>query len=277
MTTRIDETRRRIVLAGLAAAPLLRAAAAAPNSSQMTFADIAIKLDAKPESISMRASDTAVIVVDMQNDFGSKGGMFDLAGIDLAGIQKVVAPISRVLASARNAGIKVIYLKMAFRPDLSDLGAPGSVNRVRHLKMNVGKVVRAPDGRESRILIRDTWSSDILAELKPSEHDIQVYKSRFSGFYETDLHATLTKLGIKHLIFTGCTTSICVESTVRDAMFRDYLPILLADCMSEPIGGKFARSNHEASLLSVEVLFGWVSSSDQFVTALGHSAAADRA
>lgn len=277
MTTRIDETRRRIVLAGLAVAPLLRAAAAAPNASQITSGGIAVKLDAKPESISIRASDTAVIVVDMQNDFGSKGGMFDLAGIDITGIQKVVAPTSRVLASARNAGIKVIYLKMAFRPDLSDLGAPGSVNRVRHLRMNVGKVVRAPDGKESRILIRDTWNSDILAELKPSEHDILVYKSRFSGFYETDLHATLTKLGIKHLIFTGCTTSICVESTVRDAMFRDYLPILLADCMSEPIGQKSARSNHEASLLSVEVLLGWVSSSDQFVTALGHSAAADRA
>ncbi|MDP9066655.1 MAG: cysteine hydrolase [Pseudomonadota bacterium] len=234
-------------------------------------------MDAKPEGISMRGFDTAVVVVDMQNDFGSKGGMFDLAGIDITGIQRVVAPTRQVLAAARKAGIKIIYLKMAFRPDLSDIGAPGSVNRVRHSRMNVGKVVRAPDGKESRILIRDTWSSDILPELEPSEHDIVVYKSRFSGFYETDLHATLTKLGIKHLIFTGCTTSICVESTVRDAMFRDYLPVLLADCMSEPIGEKFARSNHEASLLSAEVLLGWVSSAEQFIAALGNPAARGRA
>jgi ureidoacrylate peracid hydrolase len=272
-----NNQRRRLMLAAMASVPIVKTSAFASEHIPSSTALRAIKLDAKPESISMSAFDTAVIVVDMQNDFGSKGGMFDLAGIDITGIQKVVAPTGRVLASARKAGIKIIYLKMAFRPDLSDLGAPDSVNRVRHLKMNVGKVVRAPDGKESRILIRDTWSSDILPELKPSEHDILVYKSRFSGFYETDLHATLTKLRIKHLIFTGCTTSICVESTVRDAMFRDYLPILLADCMSEPIGEKFARSNHEASLLSAEVLLGWVSNSAQFIAALGYSAAADRA
>jgi ureidoacrylate peracid hydrolase len=265
-----NENRRQILFAGLAAAPLC-AMAAKLNSGRDVGGDI--KLDAKPESISMRASDTAVIVVDMQNDFGFKGGMFDLAGIDITGIQKVVAPTGRVLASARKAGMKIVYLKMAFRPDLSDLGAPGSVNRVRHLKMNVGKIVRSPDGNESRILIRDTWNTDILSELKPSDHDIIVYKSRFSGFYETDLHAILTKLKIKHLIFTGCTTSVCVESTVRDAMFRDYLPILISDCMSEPIGEKFARSNHDASLLSAEVLLGWVSSSDKFIAALGSSMA----
>jgi ureidoacrylate peracid hydrolase len=277
MRIKTDESRRQILLVGLAAVHHLRAMAAGPKSSQDAGGNMAFKLDAKPESISMRVSETAVIVVDMQNDFGSKGGMFDLAGIDITGIQKVVAPTGRVLACARKAGIKIVYLKMAFRPDLSDLGAPGSVNRVRHLKMNVGKFVRAPDGKESRILIRDTWNSDILSELKPSDHDILVYKSRFSGFYETGLHATLTKLGIKHLIFTGCTTSICVESTVRDAMFRDYLPILISDCMSEPIGEKFARSNHEASLLSAEVLFGWVSSSDKFIAALGPSTGAESA
>jgi nicotinamidase-related amidase len=64
---------------------------------------------------------------------------------------------------------------------------------------------------------------------------------------------------------TPCTTSICVESTVRDAMFRDYLCVLLADCMSEPIGNSLARSNHDASLLSTEVLLGWTSDSNQFL------------
>lgn len=73
---------------------------------------------------------------------------------------------------------------------------------------------------------------------------------------------------IKYLIITGCTTSICVESTVRDAMFRDYLCVLLADCMNEPIGYGLSRSNHDASLLTTEVLLGWVSGSDQFIKAL---------
>ena len=116
-------------------------------------------------------------------------------------------------------------------------------------------------------MIRDTWDTDIVSELKPQSNDIVLYKTRFSGFYQTDLDATLKKLGIKYLIVTGVTTSICVESTVRDAMFRDYLCVLLKDCMSEPIGHDLPRTNHEASLLNAEVLLGWVSDSEQFVKA----------
>ena len=227
-----------------------------------------VSLDARPEPIAIDTASTAVIVVDMQNDFGAKGGLFDRAGIDISGIQKVIAPTSQVLASARNAGVKIIYLKMGFRPDLSDLGAPDSVNRVRHLRAGVGQTMRAPDGRESRMLIRDTWNTDIVPELKPQADDVILYKTRFSGFYETDLDATLKKLGIQYLIITGCTTSICVESTVRDAMFRDYLCILLADYMSEPIGYDLPRSNHEASLWAIQMLFGWVAGSDEFIRAL---------
>jgi ureidoacrylate peracid hydrolase len=227
-----------------------------------------MNLDAKPESITLDAARTAVIVVDMQNDFGSKGGMFDRAGIDISGIQRAVGPTAKVLAAARRAGIKVVYLKMGYKPDLSDLGAPNSVNRVRHLHLGVGQKITTPDGKESRILIRDTWNTDIVPELRPHVGDEVIYKTRFSGFYETDLDAHLRKLRVTHLLFTGCTTSICVDSTVRDAMFRDYLPILLADCLSEPIGDALPRSNHAASLFSAEVLLGWVSDSERFLKAL---------
>ncbi len=229
-----------------------------------------VRISAKPEPIAIDTAKTAVIVVDMQNDFGSKGGMFDRAGIDISGIQKVIGPTGKVLASARGAGVKIIYLKMGFRPDLSDLGSPDSPNRVRHLRFGVGQTVRAPDGRESRILIRDTWNTDIVPELKPQADDVVMYKHRFSGFYQTDLDSTLKKLGINYLIITGCTTSVCVEATVRDAMFRDYLCVLLTDCMSQPTLGKsLPRSNHDASLVNIEENFGWVSGSDEFIGALG--------
>jgi ureidoacrylate peracid hydrolase len=165
---------------------------------------------------------------------------------------------------ARKWDMHVIYLKMAFLPDLSDIGAADSVNRVRHLALGVGREVTAPDGRPSRILIRDTWNSDIVSELKPRATDTVIYKSRFSGFYKTDLDDRLKELGIRHLVVVGCTTSICVESTVRDAMFRDYHCVLLEDCMDEPIGHDFARSNHAASLLSVQTLLGSVSDSIAF-------------
>jgi len=228
-----------------------------------------VKLDAKPEPITIDAAKTAVIVVDMENDFGSKGGMFDRAGIDISIIQKAIVPTVKVLAAARQAGVKIIYLKMGYHEDLSDLGSEESPNRVRHLRiMHVGDTINAPDGSKSRILIRDTWNTDIVPELKPQAGDIVIYKTRFSGFYQTDLNATLKRLGKKYLIITGCTTSICVESTVRDAMFRDYSSVVLEDCTAEPIGYGLPRSNHEASILSIQTSLGWVSSSDNFIKAL---------
>jgi ureidoacrylate peracid hydrolase len=255
----------RFIVVGLVGGQLyipFRAASAAEPNSEM------VMLDAKPEPIAIDPARSAVIVVDMENDFAAKGGMFDRAGVDISGAQKVIAPTAKVLAAARQAGLKIIYLKMGYRPDLSDLGAIDSVNRTRHLKFGVGQKIQAPDGRESRLLIRDTWNTDIVPELKPHASDIVIYKTRFSGFYQTDLDATLKKFGIKYLIVTGVTTSICVESTVRDAMFRDYLCVMLRDCMSEPIGHDLPRTNHEASLLNAEVMLGWVSDSEQVIKAL---------
>jgi len=227
-----------------------------------------VKFDAKPEPTAIDIAKTAVIVVDMQNDFGAKGGLLDLAGIDISGIRKAIDPTATVLASARQAGIKIVYLKMGFHPDLSDLGSEGSPNRVLHLRFGVGKSIHAPDGRESRILIRDTWNTDIVPELKPQADDLVVYKHRFSGFYQTDLDAILKQLGVKYLIITGCTTSICVESTIRDAFFRDYSCVLLKDCTHEPMGYGLTRSNYEATLFLIQGGFGWVSASDELIKAL---------
>jgi len=210
----------------------------------------------------------------MQNDFGSPGGMFASAGIDIAPIQAVVGPIGRVLRCARRAGLSVIYLKMEFRPDLSDLGAPDSPNAVKHRLLRVGQTITTPDGSEGRFLIKGTWNTAIIEELTPQEGDIVVSKQRFSGFYGTELDTVLKTLGVTNLIFTGCTTSVCVESTLRDAAFRDYRCILLADCTAEPIGADLPRTNHDATLLVTQVLFGWVSDSASFAEAFAPELAA---
>jgi ureidoacrylate peracid hydrolase len=230
-----------------------------------------ITIEAKPEPITIDTAQTAVIVVDMQNDFCSKGGMFDRAGIDISVVEKAVGPTRKVLSAARDAAIKIVYLKMGFRPDLSDLGENDSPNRVRHLHFGVGQQSFAPDGRQGRFLIRDTWNTDVIEELRPQAEDVVLYKHRFSGFYQTELDDVLRRLGMRNLIFTGCTTSVCVDSTIRDAMFRDYRCVLLADCTGEPIGVELARSNHEASILTIQMLFGWASSSERFVSAIGAS------
>lgn len=228
-----------------------------------------VTIEARPEALTLEPSGTAVIVVDMQNDFGAEGGMFDRAGIPISGIQTAVAPTARVLDAARGAGMQIVYLKMQFEPDLSNAGDADAPNFVAHRRLGVGDPGQAPDGREGRILIRDTWNTEILPQLAPQDGDLIVPKHRYSGFFGTNLDTILRERGIASLIFTGCTTSVCVESTVRDAFFRDYRCLLLEDCTAEPIGGDLARSNHEASVLVIETLFGWVSDSAAFKAALG--------
>jgi ureidoacrylate peracid hydrolase len=241
---------------------------------------LSVNLDARPQSILLPLSQTAVLVVDMQNDFGVKGGHFDRAGIELSGIRATIPPTARVLASARSIRVPVVYIKVGLRPDLSDLYQPGSPLRDRWLAYGVGDRTRSPDGRESRVLIRDTWNTDIVDELKPEPGDIEVYKHGYSGFHETELDAVLKGLGVKYLIVTGCTTSVCVETTIRDAHSRDYYCVLLEDCTAEPIGhgakgyigvpgagNSGGGANYQATLVLVQTIFGWVSNSESVVNA----------
>jgi ureidoacrylate peracid hydrolase len=234
-----------------------------PGDTSKMYENIYVK--AKPDSIAINIAETAVIVVDMENDFASKGGLMDKIG-DISMIQNIISPSERVLAAARNAGINIIYLKMGYNSDLSDIGSQESPNKLKqHPKARIGDTIDAPDGSRGRILIRDTWNTAIINELKPKENDIVLYKTRFSGFYNTQLDSILKQLDKKYLVVIGCTTSVCVESTVRDAMYRDYASIVLEDCVAEPIGFELSRKNHDASLLIIERLFGWVSNSGEFI------------
>jgi ureidoacrylate peracid hydrolase len=216
------------------------------------------QIKAVPEPVEIDPSRTALIVIDMQNAFGSEGGMFDKAGIDISGIQQAVAPTAAAVEAARRVGIKVVWIKMGFQPDLSDLGAEDVPNGFLFLHLGV------KDG----VLTRDQWGTDVVDELTPEEGEPVVYKTRFSAFYRTDLDELLRGYGAKHLIITGCTTSICVESTIRDAFFRDYHCILLEDCAAEPMGRNLSRSNHEATVMLIERIFGSVSTSTDFINAV---------
>jgi ureidoacrylate peracid hydrolase len=227
-----------------------------------------VTIDARPESLQVDPSHTAVIVVDMQNDFGAEGGMFHRAGIPIAGIQAAVAPTAQTVAVARGAGIQIIYLTMEFEADLSDAGDEDAPNFLIHRRLGLGDPMQAPDGSEGRILIKHTWNTEILPALAPEDGDIVVSKHRFSGFFETELEAILKDRGITSLVFTGCTTSVCVDATLREAFFRDYRCLLLEDCTAEPIGSDMPTTNHAASVRVIETLFGWVSESASFQGAL---------
>jgi ureidoacrylate peracid hydrolase len=227
-----------------------------------------ITVDARPEPLEIDPDRSAVLVVDMQNDFGAPGGMFDRAGIDISGIAAAAEATRPVLVAARAAGIPVVYVNMGHAPDLSDVGPTDGPHAIRHLRLHIGERMVAPDGSEGRILVRDTWNTRNVASLAPEPGDVVVSKHRYSGFFETELDHVLRGLGAKYLIVTGCTTSVCVESTVRDAMFRDYTCVVLEDCSAEPIGAE----NHAASLRVIERLMGWVSTADVVCAALAPQA-----
>lgn len=156
---------------------------------------------------------------------------------------------------------------------MSNVGPEDGPHWIKHLPLRAGEEVLAPDGSRGRILVEGTWNTRILEELQPEPGDVVISKHRYSGFFGTTLDEVLRDLGVKHLIVTGCTTSICVESTVRDAMFRDYKCLVLEDCTAEPLGSDLPRTNHQASLLNIESLLGWVSSSEAVLRALEQSLA----
>src|SRR4051795_10371754 len=171
-----------------------------------------LTVPARPFPFELGPTRTAVIVVDMQNDFGSPGGMFERAGVDISSIQAIVPNVAAVLSAARGASIPVVYLKMAFKPDLSDAGFPSAPNWLRHAHFHPGDEGTDPNGQPSRILIRDTWNTEIVDELAPRESDPIVYKSRFSGFYQTEVGDLLNASGIERLIVVRAPTSVCVDS-----------------------------------------------------------------
>jgi len=211
-------------------------------------------LDARPEPLTLDLALTALIVVDMQNAFATQGGMFDMAGHDISGAAPVTDLHKRLLPAARAAGVQVIYLQMSFRPDLSDAGGPGSPAYHKELAL---RMMRERPELSGTLLIDGSWDAQIVDGLEPQDGDIVIRKSRYNGFTGTDLDAILKARGIRHLLFTGIATNVCVESTARSAFFNEFWPILISDAMNHA-GPDFTRA---ATLWNFENVLGWVTDS----------------
>ncbi len=220
-----------------------------------------VTLTARPEPVDIDLSRTAVVVVDMQNSFVSKDGMFDLAGKDISGAPKVVEVNRRLLDACRRAGVKVIYLQMTYKTDLSDAGGPDSPNYHKELAL---VLMRNRPALEGKLLIENTWDWQIVDALTPEAGDRVVTKTRYSGFCRTGLAERLRGDGIRNLLFTGVATNVCVESTAQDAFFEEFWPILVEDAMNHS-GPDF---NRQATLWAFEHVFGWVTTSEALIGAL---------
>jgi len=220
-----------------------------------------VTIDAKPEPLEVDLGRTAVIVVDMQNAFVSRGGMFDIAGRDLSSAEGVIENNRRMIDAARKAGCKIVYLKMSYDPDYSNSGGPESPNW--HKELGLVMMRKNPE-YWGRFVTKGSWDEEICDELKPEPGDIIVRKQRYSGFAGTNLDLILKTYRIKYCLYTGVATNVCVESTLRDGYFLDYWPILISDAVNHS-GPAVTR---EATLWNVETLFGWVVTTDDFLKAL---------
>ncbi len=215
----------------------------------------------RPHSVEVDPRSAAVLVVDMQNAFASKGGMFDLSGMDISGSETVIRVIKDVLDGARAAGRSIVYLQMGSDRDLSTAGGPESPNPQKELALLLMK--KRPD-LIGKVLTEGEWDWEVIDELRPEPGDLVINKTRYSGFCGTPLDSSLRTRGIKTLFFTGIATNICVESTLRDAFFLDYWPILLRDGTMQA-GPPMLQ---EATIQNVELALGWTLSSPEFLQTL---------
>ncbi len=220
-----------------------------------------VSITAAPESVAIDPSATAFVVVDMQNAFATKGGMLDLAGQDISYAPTVIEVHKKLLAAGRQAGVKVIYLAMTYDKELINAGGPESPNY--HKEFGTVLMRNQPE-MSGTVLVDDTWDWQIVDDLAPHPGDLLVKKFRYSGFVGTNLDNYLRSEGIRNLLFTGIATNVCVESTARDAFFREYWPIMIEDAMTH-VGPEFCQ---QATLWNFEHLFGWVSNSAAVIHAL---------
>jgi len=226
------------------------------------LSDDTIMLPARPEPIPVSVSGTAVIVVDMQNAYASPGGYLDLAGFDISGAAKVIANTRAVLQTARAAGVPVIYFQNGWDPDYVEAGGPGSPN---FHKSNALKTMRAHPELQGKLLARGTWDYALVDALAPEPGDIVLSKTRYSGFFNSQLDSVLRSRGIRTLVFVGIATNVCVESTLRDGFFLEYFGVVLEDATHQA-GPEFVQ---QAALYNIEKFFGWVSTVADFKGAFG--------
>jgi len=218
------------------------------------------KMIAEPEALEIDLGRSAVIVVDMQNAFVSKGGMFEARGFDIVSIHRVIEPIRIICDKAREKKVKVIYIAHVLSSDLREVGPESS------FWYKSVRAYREDPKWKDKYLIRGTWGSEIVDLLKPKKGDLLIEKPRFSAFFGTNLDTILKTYNLKYLFFTGCATNICVEASMRDAANLSYFPVLISDATVNN-GPAYMQ---DGTIHNVKVAFGWVASTESLLKAMEH-------
>ena len=229
-----------------------------PNNVDLApppLAPLHIHLEAEPAAIDLDLHRSAVIIVDMQNNFCAPGGLTDALGVDLTPERAPIAPLSATLPLLRAADVPVIWLNWGHRADQKNL-SPQALYAFRYNGRSSGIGSPLPGGR-GPVLEKGSWSAAVVDELALDPADIQVDKYRVSGFWDTPLDSILRNLDVRTIFFAGVNLDMCVFHTLADAHFLGYNCVLLDDCC----GTTAPQFCTDATLWNIKKAFGFVAGS----------------
>lgn len=220
-----------------------------------------VQVNALPQQLGFDLSRSAIVVVDMQNDFCHPEGWLASIGVDVQPARAPIAPLARLLPALRAAELPVLWLNWGNRPDRLNL-SPSLLHVYKPSGRGTGLGDALPNG--APVLQAGSWAAAVVDELPIEASDIRVDKYRMSGFWDTPLDAILRNLDVRTLLFAGVNADQCVLSTLQDANFLGYDCVLLEDC-SATTSPAYCM---QATLYNVRQCFGFTLDSQHLLSAL---------
>ena len=218
------------------------------------------EVKALPRPISIDWSQSAVIIVDMCNDFVSEGGWVTSSGRSVERARSLFPAINATVDAARDAGSHVIWVNWGLRSDLREV--PRRIQEGFH-NGSIGMGTVLANG--SAVLQSGSWGSQLPEELHYQSGDAVVEKNRLSGFFNTSLDSILRNMGVGTLLFAGVNLDQCVYFTLHDAWNHGYRCVILEDCCATSSPPAAA----EGALFNIKLVLGWVASSESVIAAMG--------
>jgi nicotinamidase-related amidase len=211
-----------------------------------------ITIPAFPFAYELAPGRTALVIIDMQRDFVEPGGFGASLGNDVTRLHRAIAPIAALLAAWRARGWPVLHTRECHRPDLSD--CPPAKRMRGNPSLRIGD-----PGPMGRLLVCGEPGADIIAELAPEAGEWVIDKPGKGMFWATGLHERLQAAGVTHLVFTGVTTEVCVQTSMREANDRGYDCLIVEDA-TESYFPEFKEAT--LSMLTAQgAIGGWSASS----------------
>lgn len=214
---------------------------------------------AQPYEYELPTDGIALVIIDMQRDFLEPGGFGEALGNDVSRLQAIIPAVQKLLQTFRELGLPVIHTQEGHRADLRD--CPSSKRERGRGTLKIGD-----EGPMGRILVIGEPGNEIIPELQPQLDELIVAKPGKGAFYQTGLDDMLRSRHITHLIFTGVTTEVCVQTTMREANDRGYDCLLVEDA-TESYFPEFKQATLEMVRAQGGIV-GWTATAQQVIAGL---------